>query len=367
MKVSKNCLWKRMYRTAAAAGLCAAVLAAGNAGAAFAEPGTAAVGSEETGPGVTETADPVQETEGQEAAQPAEETDASWEAERAGLHLTQSYAGTVKPWLFYRQAYLERQQPFRRGKDLWWYKKVINEKLYQPLKQNGIKLVLMIVPDKETLYGEDYLPEELKAPLRQPDRIDQFRTYMQENFPELDIYYPEADMLAAKAKGLPLYYASDSHWNFVGAGSCAEGLMRHLGEEYALADPPAFTYQLTGETAHGDLQEFEGLDESWNRIEYEAQGRWDAEKVYSQNDPETGEEIYAQYRSSDERALPKTLYFCGDSYRWYIQYLLNGQFRDSYFVQRYQFSAADAVRHKPDVFVYELPERFLPQLGSLIS
>lgn len=174
-------------------------------------------------------------------------------------------------------------------------------------------------------------------------------------------------MLSAKANGLPLYYASDSHWNFVGAGVCAEGLMRHLGGEYALPEPPVLTYHLTGKTAHGDLQDFEGLDESWNRVEYEAQGMWNAEKVYSQNDPATGEEIYAQFRSTDERALPKTLYFCGDSYRWYIQYLLNGQFRDSFFVQRYQFSAADAIRHKPDVFVYELPERFLPQLGSLIN
>ena len=357
----------KMMRKAAAAMMCAAVLASGGPLTASAE--------EAGGPGVVQESEaapqePAAPAAGTEASNNTEEgaqTAAAWEAERAGLQLHQSYAGTVKPWLFYKAAYDERQQPFERGKDLWWYKKVIKEKLYQPLKKAGIKLVLMVVPDKETLYGEDYLPEAMKEPLRKPDRIDQFRDYMQKNFPELDIYYPEADMLAAKANGLPLYYASDSHWNFVGAGVCAGGLMRHLGAEYTLSEPPEISYRLTGETARGDLQEFEGLDESWNRVEYGAQGMWTAEKVYSANDPETGEEIYAQYHAQDERALPKTLYFCGDSYRWYIQYLLNGQFRDSYFVQRYQFSAADAIAHGADVFVYELPERFLPQLGSLIS
>ena len=388
----------KMMKKAAAAMMCAAVLASSVPLTAWAEeagtpvPGAqgssaetagsigesqqSSEGAQAGGPGVVQESEAApQETAvpaaGAEASGSADENAqaaaAAWEAERAGLQLHQSYAGTVKPWLFYKAAYDERQQPFERGKDLWWYKKVINEKLYQPLKKAGIKLVLMVVPDKETLYGEDYLPEAMKEALRKPDRIDQFRDYMQKNFPELDIYYPEADMLAAKANGLPLYYASDSHWNFVGAGVCAEGLMRHLGAEYALSEPPEISYRLTGETARGDLQEFEGLDESWNRVEYEAQGMWTAEKVYSANDPETGEEIYAQYRAQDERALPKTLYFCGDSYRWYIQYLLNGQFRDSYFVQRYQFSAADAIAHGADVFVYELPERFLPQLGSLIS
>lgn len=279
----------------------------------------------------------------------------------------QSFAGTEKPWLFYKEAYYDRQKPFQRGKELWWYKKVIGEKLYTPLTQNGIRLVLMVVPDKDTLYGEDYLPEELKAPLRQYNRVDQFMDYMKENFPELEIYYAKEDMLRAKEKGLPLYYASDSHWNFVGAGACAEGLMAYLGEGYQLPEKPALSYELTGETARGDLQDFEGLDDSYNRVEYRVNGAWEAEKVYTLADEATGEEIYAGYRSLDERALPKKLYFCGDSYRWYIQYILNGQFSESWFVQRYQFSAADAITRKPDVFVYELPERFLPQLGSLIS
>ena len=66
-------------------------------------------------------------------------------------------------------------------------------------------------------------------------------------------------------------------------------------------------------------------------------------------------------------SLKKKLYFCGDSYRWYIQYILNGQFAESRFVQRYQYSASDALQYQPDVFVYEIPERFLEQLGTLIS
>ena len=46
---------------------------------------------------------------------------------------------------------------------------------------------------------------------------------------------------------------------------------------------------------------------------------------------------------------------------------LNGQFAESRFVQRYQYSASDALQYQPDVFVYEIPERFLEQLGTLIS
>ena len=312
-----------------------------------------------------QSAEPEQAAEsGQQSTQTTAE---AWEAERNSLKLTRSFAGTVKPWLFYKDTWTERQQLFERGKQLWWYKKMINEKLYTPLTNAGIRLVIMVVPDKQTLYGEDYLPEELKAPLKSYDRVEQFMDYMKKEFPKLEIYYPKDDMLKAKEAGLPLYYSSDSHWNFVGAGVCAEGLMNYLGAEYALTEKPQFTYQLTGETAQGDLQQFEGLDESWNRVEYEILGTYPAEKVYSLPDTQTGEEIYAEYRSLDERALPKKLYFAGDSYRWYIQYALNGQFTESRFVQRYVFSAADALKHQPDVFVYELPERFLPQFASLID
>lgn len=348
---------RRLSRTWLNVLLCGTLLCGANALPAFAEEIGPGVGL--TGPGAEETALSAEKEGKQE-----EHSYAAWEEERAALTLQRSIAGTEKPWLFYRDAYLERQQPFDRGKQLWWYKKMIREKLYQPLKQHGIRLVIMVVPDKETLYGQDYLPEEYAAALRKPDRIDQFADYMKKEFPQLEIYYAKEDMLKAKENGLPLYYASDSHWNFVGAGVCAEGLMRYLGAEYALSETPQITYRLTGETARGDLQEFENLPDSFNRVEYAAEGMWAAEKTESRSD-ESGEEVYAVYRSSDARALPKKLYFCGDSYRWYIQYLLNGQFAESCFVQRYQFAAQDAIRQKADVFVYELPERFLPQFADL--
>lgn len=322
--------------------------------------------AEETGPGTAllEGQETEENAEGKDAA--AEQ--ASWDAERAGLSLRFSIAGTEKPWLFYRDTYTERQKLFDRNKELHWFMRTIRDRLYTPLTENGIRLVIMIVPDKQTLYGMDYLPEELRPALTAYDRVDQFRDYMKEKLPQLEIYYAKEDMLSAKEKGLPLYYASDSHWNFVGAGVCAEGLMNYLGEEYVLSEKPELSYMLTGETAVGDLQEMELLsgDSSFNRVEYALDGAWGAEKVFTYADPATGEEIYAQYRSTDDRALQKTLYFAGDSYRWYIQYALNGQFRDSFFVQRYQFSAADAIKHHPDVFVYQMPERFLPQFGGLI-
>lgn len=319
----------------------------------------------------------IQEEEAQAAAEEARQEEElsqeeilarqqAWAAELATLHLRYSIAGTEKPWLFYREAYEEKLKPLDRRYDLSWYKRVVREKLYTPLTQNGIRLVLMIVPDKDTLYTE-YLPEGRRQALEAFNHVDQFMEYMKQEFPELEIYYAKEDMLKAKEQGLPLYYASDSHWNFPGAGACGEGLMRFLGEGYQLEEKPEIRYTLTGETTAGDLQTMEGLDESFNRVEYQAEGTWEAEKTYSYCDPATGEEIYAVFNSKDERALPKKLYFCGDSYRWYIQYILNGQFAESRFVQRYQYSASDALQYQPDVFVYEIPERFLEQLGTLIS
>ena len=139
----------------------------------------------------------IQEEEAQAAAEEAQQQEElsqeeilarqqAWAAELATLHLRYSIAGTEKPWLFYREAYEEKLKPLDRRYDLSWYKRVVREKLYTPLTQNGIRLVLMIVPDKDQSEMENRTletrPRFRMSSILSGDFMEEWESYLSDQF-----------------------------------------------------------------------------------------------------------------------------------------------------------------------------------------
>ncbi len=79
--------------------------------------------------------------------------------------------------------------------------------------EKGIPYILVIAPNKNTIYGE-YLPERIEN-CKSRTRLDLFMQYMAANS-DLRILDLRGPLLEAKSV-LPVYWETDSHWNSHGA------------------------------------------------------------------------------------------------------------------------------------------------------
>lgn len=115
--------------------------------------------------------------------------------------------------------------------------KIVLEAQYTWLKQQGIKYVFVIAPDKQSIYGE-YLPSRIHQTGKQT-RLDQLSEYMRDSqVPVLDLRSP---LLQAKAEGL-LYYKTDTHWNNFGASVAQYEIMRYISEYFPDIHPTDYDY-----------------------------------------------------------------------------------------------------------------------------
>ncbi len=114
------------------------------------------------------------------------------------------------------------------------------------LNKQGISYLVVIVPDKETIYPE-YLPDSIRR-TNGKTRLDQLIDYLQKNsdFRVLDLRQP---LLEAKNGKYSTFYRTDGHWNdygaFIGYREIMLALKQHfpdispLGEDdYAIVVRP---------------------------------------------------------------------------------------------------------------------------------
>lgn len=95
----------------------------------------------------------------------------------------------------------------------------------QKAEEKGAKFILMIYPNKETIYC-DKMPSYI---IRQSEvtRADKLVAYLQENS-DIDIIYPKKQFMEQKDI-CQLYYTTDTHCNMLG---CFLGLAELLKQEY---------------------------------------------------------------------------------------------------------------------------------------
>lgn len=316
------------------------------------------------------------------------------------LDSDQVILGTEQPWLFYKAADGQPIETYKRtnqfsDENLTKITEVLTG-LQDRLSEKGIEFVLMISPDKETIYGPDYMPPEIKVMTDRVQRTDQLIAYLAEHAPELRVLYPKDAMLqekeglaaaaeAASATAVaeeytawPLYYESDTHWNKIGAKIAADELFALLAAEDRswLTPYQDITFSNLGDGSdeaypagevmkkEGDMQKLCKLPAAYDSTEFRAEGVLPADLTYLITSP-SGERVYEVYHSSDPRAAKKSLYFASDSFRWNITDFLKGQVEDSLICSRYYLDLDDVEARRPDVFVYMIAERYLHELEGL--
>lgn len=136
------------------------------------------------------------------------------------------------------------------------------------LAKRGISLLILIAPEKSTIYPEklpDYPP-----PRGASTRLDQLAERLRQS--NLDFVDPRAELLKAKERGLRVYFEGDSHWTQRGALVAYSLVMDHVRktfpsvpaktlEDYDVAWGPALAsdlaYLLTlDRDLHYDLEHF---------------------------------------------------------------------------------------------------------------
>lgn len=277
--------------------------------------------------------------------------------------------GTSRPWLFNRS---EDGQPLETYKRTNLFSEEELDRISQNLSEMqqdfsdaGIRMVLMISPDKEQIYGDDYMPSSV-AVLENEGRTEQLIGALRKMCPSLPVVYP-AELLRKGREKEEVYYASDTHWNRIGAciacGALVDTLAEDTGSTWSGAEAFRERYHFSEkEKKTGDLQKLVRLGEEFDSTEYEAQEARTAE-VSDVSEDVRGEVI--RERSTNLEGLPLHVYLSGDSFRWNLTRFLQDGVNKSTVTSRYYLDLEDVVAQEPDVFVYMIAERYLHELDRI--
>lgn len=106
--------------------------------------------------------------------------------------------------------------------------KVKMKELQKWASKHGIKFYIMLVPDKESLYGEYYPDGHEKV--GDVSRLQQITEYLKKNtdIPIMSMYEP---LLAAKNK-YTLFYKTGTHWDLRGAFVGYQAMMKRLHADF---------------------------------------------------------------------------------------------------------------------------------------
>jgi alginate O-acetyltransferase complex protein AlgJ len=263
-----------------------------------------------------------------------------------------------KGWLYYQEGLLDHDHaitPLTDHELSQWVQ--LLEERREWLATRGIRFLVVIPPDKHTVYPE-YLPDWVRGVGLSP-RLDQLLAYVREhsNVTIVDI---RPSLRQAKGEDR-LYQMTDTHWNYRGAFAADRSIAEVLARWYPEVQPlsrPAFSPAPT--SWPGDLAEMLGLSNSFkeeNLLLEPLQAMHS--HVVSMADAAVGktESIF----EAANPALPRAVMF-HDSFGCCLYPFLAEHFRRIayHFTKTHGFFDTQLIeREKPDVVIWEFVERRL--------
>ncbi len=281
--------------------------------------------------------------------------------------------GTQKPWMFYSSNDGQPLETYQHTNlftqsELAYIAENVKD-LNSDLSDAGIQFILMITPDKETIYGADYMPSYITVN-EGPSRTEQFISYMASAAPEVTIVFPRDALLTAKQTGMPqgaadLYYETDTHWNQAGAWIGARELLNAVSARTGIAwTAPTLTFSPSG-TVQGDLQKIAQLGSDYDSHEYSPNQSEAVELLGTLTDLNNDELVWVKSEGKGADAMPVSLYLAGDSFRWNLRPYIQEFTTASVVSSRYYFDTEDLLEQEPQVFVYQIAERYLHELSII--
>jgi len=235
----------------------------------------------------------------------------------------------------------------------------------------GIVYVVMIVPDKATIYPE-HLPRWV-AKVEPQTRLDRLYAALA-LYPEVTVLDLRPALIAAKARERN-YFKTDSHWNLVGATIGYEALSAALRAKlpaFPAVQAPRPPYVPGVDFYSGDLAIMIGLQRVFREDDIAPLGKVLADSsqrcaqladgpfAASSPQPTVETQVYV----CDRPALPTALVY-RDSMAISLIPLLSENFRRVIYVSDRRLDRALVEREKPDVVIEELVERSIHAPAAL--
>jgi len=222
----------------------------------------------------------------------------------------------------------------------------------------GVAYVVTIAPDKSTIYPEELPAWATRARAGTP--LDRLVAMIRA---DSTLHYVDlrAPLRQAKA-GARVYYATDSHWNYLGASVAYRELMHAVGNALAgraivAAPAPLPAYVPGADVYHGDLARMTGDVNRFPEPDYAP--LW---KVLAAADSRCGKRVDAgndagfEWYACNRPGLPRAVVY-RDSMAIPLIPLLSENFSRVAYVSSHRLDPAFIVREKPDVVIEQMVER----------
>jgi alginate O-acetyltransferase complex protein AlgJ len=260
-------------------------------------------------------------------------------------------------WLYYRPdgdrnlIAFRGLRPFTED-DLDAWQRVLEQR-YRWLAAHGIPMLLVIPPDKQTIYPE-FLPDEF-APLRTPSRLDQLIDRLHSMNSPLRLLDLRPTLLTAK-QTTRVYFKTDTHWNDRGAYAAYRAIMpaiQKLLPRRDLVSQPLDNFIARSAPFHGDLMTMADLSDQYSELSVSL-----TRKVPFILPP-TGMNLRGLATTDGGDATLPRLVFYHDSYAFALAPMIGPNFSHIFWSFNTTLDPAAIEREKPDLLIDEFLERDL--------
>jgi len=204
---------------------------------------------------------------------------------------------------------------------------------YDALRARGIRLVVMVVPNKHTVY-ERYMPGGYGPPAEMT-RADQIVTYLKDQA-GIPVVYPKEDLKGPRDT-YQLYSKYGTHWNNLGAFVGEQCFLGELGLPQSSLDQ--YTVYYDGTVSTDSIADWGGMD------------------GYYQDDLLAKIEYQGLYEDMN-------VLFVGDSFRTAIIPYIESDFAQAAIIHRFDYDTSYITQDEPDVVVLQAAERYVTSLGT---
>jgi alginate O-acetyltransferase complex protein AlgJ len=218
----------------------------------------------------------------------------------------------------------------------------------------GIPLLIVIAPNKETIYPE-YLSDEV-SPIRPPSRLDQLVERLQRTHSPVHFLDLRPTLMAAKSSGR-LYFKTDTHWNEIGAYVGYRAMMdavKDLLPKWNIIPQPRSNFGPGKEPfLEGDLARMMDMSDQYPDEWFSL-----ARKIPFDVPPGTMYPKALAVTEMNDPTLPR-LVFYHDSFAIALTQMIGPSFNRVFWSFNYEIDPKAIEREKPDLVIDEFLERNL--------
>jgi alginate O-acetyltransferase complex protein AlgJ len=223
-------------------------------------------------------------------------------------------------------------------------------KNWQKMRSQNIDYLLVIAPDKETIYSE-FLPDYIDP--KGPHRLDKFLAALRKKYPDFPVLDLRPTLLEAKKNEI-LYHKTDTHWNMRGAHYGYLAIMKelkiapHLRNEFTNKEDEMFL---------GDISMIGGIEAK--NLNYDLVANF-KKTAAPAGVLEVERKKFKEFESfaAEDKNLP-VLFVERDSFFNNLQPLVNEHFSQSFYIKGLACGVNDEIvaRRRPNVVIQEFIER----------